>query len=131
MNPRITRQVLEQAVVFAPGFGVGMQVARVEVGPSGTNEVMVTATGTDTWNIPAAAGYGLPGYVFLQARQSDDVDHDFPDAFALQVISTTVACPNDARVMFLVKRLDGNPPGGWGQDLHVNILLAARNIVPA
>jgi hypothetical protein len=53
--------------------------------------------------------------VFLQVRQST-TDRTFPDQFSTQVIKI-----DDDSLVFRIKRLDSQ--GGWGQRLHVQILL--------
>ena len=106
----------KNTVVSAPPGGASLEAASVVVGSSLSNEVTVTATGLggNEYN---------PGYVFLQARQSDTSEHNFPDEFALQVIELF----GDS-VTFRVKRLDGE--GGWSQSLQVDILLVPFTIIP-
>jgi hypothetical protein len=81
----------------------------------------VTATGITGWE-----GYQSK-YIFLQTRQSDQVDHGYPDEFALQVIGTDLAAAGQS-VTFRIKRLDGS--GGWGQQLQVDILLLPMSLIP-
>jgi hypothetical protein len=53
--------------------------------------------------------------VFLQVRQST-TDRTFPDQFSTQVVKI-----DDDSLVFRIMRLDDK--GGWGQRLHVQILL--------
>jgi hypothetical protein len=53
--------------------------------------------------------------VFLQVRQST-TDTIFPDQFSTQVVKI-----DDDSLVFRIMRVDGQ--GGWGQRLHVQILL--------
>lgn len=55
-----------------------------------------------------------PAVVMLQPRQSDNQDNNFPDQFAVQVISTTATT-----ILCLITRLD--QATGWGQDLRIDI----------
>lgn len=103
-------------VLTAPPGGVSIEAASVIAGYSPDNELTVTATGLNR------GAYG-PGYVFLQARQSDDIEHGYPDEFALQVIQVS----SDS-VTFRVKRLDVSD--GWGQQLQVDILFVPFNLIP-
>ena len=55
-----------------------------------------------------------PAVVMLHPRQSDNVDHNFPDQFAVQVIRTTATS-----ILCLIRRLD--VAAGWGQNLRLDI----------
>ncbi len=111
-----TPVIRKNTVVSAPPGEASLEVASVIVGSSLSNEVTVTATGL-------GGNQYNPGYVFLQARQSNKGETSFPDKFALQVIELS----GDS-VTFRVKRLDG--AGGWSQLLQVDILLVPFTIIP-
>jgi hypothetical protein len=96
-------------VVTASAGGVSLEAASFIVGNSPDNELTVTAKGLTV---------SKPDYVFLQARQHDNFLHNYPDAFALQVLQVTADS-----VTFLVKRLDAS--GGWGQELQVDMLFVS------
>lgn len=57
-----------------------------------------------------------PAVVILQARQSENQDHNYPDEFAVQVVSVT---PNG--VLCLIRRIDA--ASGWTQNLRIDILI--------
>ncbi len=113
--------VFRQDVVLHPAAGVGIQAASVIAGSSIANELTVIATGITGWE-----GY-QSRYIFLQTRQSDQVEHGYPDEFALQVIGADLAVGGQS-VTFRIKRLDGS--GGWGQQLQVDILLLPMSLIP-
>jgi hypothetical protein len=54
--------------------------------------------------------------VMAQARQSDNQDHNYPDEFAVQVVSVT---PHS--VLCLIRRLDA--VSGWAQNLRIDLLV--------
>jgi len=93
---------------FVPGLGKVVNTFAV-IGRSNTNERDFTVTG---FQLSTAN----PATVLLQARQSDNRVLGFHDVFALQVVETAVD-----HLVIHVKRLDN--PGGWGQDLRVDILI--------
>lgn len=62
--------------------------------------------------------YANPRNVQCQPRNSYTQTTDWPDQFACQIIQTRT---NWVRIR--IRRLDA-PGGGWGQDLHVNLLIA-------
>jgi hypothetical protein len=107
-----------------------IQTASVVVGPSATNELLVTANG-----IPGWAADGNVNYVdqcWLQARQigRDPVDNGWHDQFAIQYIGgSAMAGSTTMQVIFKILRLDilydSSPPPnvGWGQNLQVDIML--------
>ena len=103
-------------VVAGPIGGVSVEAAGVYAGSSAENQLTVTATGLNR------GAYGA-GYVFLQARQSDNIEHNYPDEFDLQVIQVT----SDS-VTFRVQRVDSQY--GWGQNLQVDILFVPFNLIP-
>lgn len=107
MTARTVPVLMHHPVLAASPGGGSVEAASIIVGRSVDNELTVTAKGLTT---------SQPGYVFLQARQHDNLVHNYPDAFALQVLQVTADS-----VTFLVKRVDGS--GGWGQELQVDILL--------
>ena len=106
MTARTVAVSTHHPVLTASAGGVSVEAASIIVGSSLDNELTVTAKG-----LTAAQ----PDYVFLQARQHDNIVHNYPDAFAIQVLQVTADS-----VTFLVKRLDAS--GGWGQELQVDIL---------
>ena len=109
MTERTVSVSTQNSVVTASPTGVSVEAASIIVGSSPNNELTVTAKGLTT---------SQPGYVFLQARQHDNIVHNYPDAFALQVLQVTADS-----VTFLIKRVDTS--GGWGQELQVDILLVS------
>ena len=109
MTARTVTVSTHHSVLPTSAGGGSVEAASFIVGSSSDNELTVTAKGLTT---------SQPGYVFLQARQHDNLVHNYPDAFALQVIQVTADS-----VTFLVKRLDTS--GGWGQELQVDILLVS------
>lgn len=117
--PSRTVPVSRQNIIIpaSPG-GVSVIAASVKVGSSLLdNEITVIATGISKSNPDQRP----IDYVFLQARQSDNTEYNYRDEFALQVIQL-----EPDFVTFRVKRLDASPgenPGGWGQELQVDILL--------
>jgi hypothetical protein len=106
MTERTVTVTTHHPVLPTSAGGVSLEAASFIVGSSPDNELTVTAKGLTT---------SLPGYVFLQARQHDNLVHLYPDAFALQVIQVTADS-----VTFLVRRVDANI--GWGQELQVDML---------
>jgi hypothetical protein len=60
-----------------------------------------------------------PFMVQCQTRNSNSQPTSFPDQFACQIIRTAAE-----EVTFRIRRIDdGNDGLGWGQDLHVNLLI--------
>jgi hypothetical protein len=57
-----------------------------------------------------------PSTVLVQPRQSDNQDHNYPDEFAVQVITTSAT-----EMLVRIRRLDSN--SGWGQDLRLDIFI--------
>ena len=106
MTARTVTVSTHHLVLPTSAGGGSAEAASFIVGSSPDNELTVTAKGLTT---------SQPGYVFLQARQHDNLVHNYPDAFALQVIQVTADS-----VTFLVKRVDANL--GWGQELQVDML---------
>ncbi len=106
MTARTVTVSTHHPVLPTSAGGGSVEAASLIVGSSPDNELTVTAKGLTT---------AQPGYVFLQARQHDNIVHHYPDAFALQVLQVTADS-----VTFLVKRLDAS--GGWGQELQVDML---------
>jgi hypothetical protein len=109
-----------QWITQNPDSAIGMLAAQVLVGASDSNEITVTATGIgdDSFNYVIS--------VFLQAQQQwpqANEDFGYNDEFALQVIDSDLGISNGGgnSLTFRVKRLDY--PGGWGQELVVNILI--------
>ena len=113
--------------------GIAIQTAEVIVGPSAANSIVITATGIDTWDgafVQPTAKTAVRN-VFLQARQSRDINQDngWADQFALQFISWENAGTNNLQITFRTTRLDilyeSSPPPdvGWGQPLQVDIML--------
>jgi hypothetical protein len=78
-------------------------------GPSDANELWLTITGFQL-TTPE------PSTVIMQARQSDNQEDGFPDAFAIQVVETSTES-----ILVHIKRLDSGD--GWGQNLRVDILI--------
>jgi hypothetical protein len=124
-------QVAVQPIVLEPlADGLrALQTASVNIGPSDTDNLTVTATGIPTWG---DLGVNFILQCFLQARQSLDVstDEGWNDEFALQYIGSEPGALGDQlSVTFKILRLDvlydSSPPPrvGWGQDLWVDILL--------
>jgi len=93
---------------FVPGLGNVVNTFAI-VGPSDKNERDFTITGLEL-------STAEPVTVLLQARQSDNRSLGFHDVFALQVVETAMD-----HLVIHVKRLDN--PGGWGQNLRVDILI--------
>jgi hypothetical protein len=58
-----------------------------------------------------------PFTIVFQSRQTDNVDHDWPDQFAVQVIQTT-----QNSILVRIRRLD-SPGSGWGQQLGLNLIV--------
>jgi hypothetical protein len=114
--PSRTVPVFRQDIILAPPPPrVSVIAASVKVGSSLDNEITVTATGISN------PGQRPIDYVFLQARQYVNTDYNYRDEFALQVIQLGLDF-----VTFRIKRLDVSPgetPGGWDQELQVDILL--------
>ncbi len=109
MTARTVPVFTHHPVLTASPGGVSVEAASFIVGSSPDNELTVTAKGLTA---------SQPGYVFLQARQHDNLVHNYPDAFALQVLQVTADS-----VTFLVKRVDASV--GWGQELQVDILFVS------
>ena len=112
MTERTVSVSTHNSVVTASPAGVSIEAASFIVGSSPDNELTVTAKGLTT---------SQPGYVFLQARQHDNLVHNYPDAFALQVLQVTADS-----VTFLVRRVDANM--GWGQELQVDMLFVSSPV---
>lgn len=93
---------------FVPGLGKVVNTYAI-LGPSSTNDRDFTITG---FQLSTAN----PTTVLLQARQSDNKALGYHDEFALQVVETAMD-----HLVVHVKRLDN--PGGWGQNLRVDILI--------
>jgi hypothetical protein len=113
-----------------------IQTASAIVGPSTTDELLVTATG-----IPGWADDGNVNFVnqcWLQPRQigDDPVDNGWHDQFAIQYIGGGPASSNTMEVIFKILRLDilydSSPPPkvGWGQNLQVDIILLSSQGIP-
>lgn len=109
MTVRTVPVSTHHSVVTASPGGVSVEAASFIVGSSVDNELTVTAKGLTT---------SQPEQVFLQARQHDNLVHNYSDAFALQVLQVTADS-----ITFLVKRLDAS--GGWEQELQVDILFVS------
>jgi hypothetical protein len=128
-----TQNIIFTSMMGGPGFGSGlaMQSATVVVGPSDTDQMVVTATGIQTpWSSLSPGSSTAVQNVFLQMGQADtSQDYGFADQYALQYITVNEAGLNDLQVTFRIMRLDilydSSPPPdvGWGQSLRVNILL--------
>jgi hypothetical protein len=58
-----------------------------------------------------------PFTIVFQSRQTDNVDHNWPDQFAIQVIQTT-----QNSILVRIRRLD-LPGNGWGQQLGLNLIV--------
>ena len=61
-----------------------------------------------------------PGTVICQARQETNIDHDWPDQFAIQVIETAKDFVK-IRIRRVDKCADESP--GWAQCLRVDIIV--------
>ncbi len=59
-----------------------------------------------------------PGTVICQARQEENVDHDWPDQFAVQVVETGTDFVK-IRIRRIDKCADESP--GWAQNLRIDI----------
>ncbi len=61
-----------------------------------------------------------PGTVICQARQEENVDHDWPDQFAVQVVET-----GKDFVKIRVRRIDkcADESPGWAQNLRIDIIV--------
>jgi hypothetical protein len=99
------------AEVAVPGLGNVTSLA-YNLGPSSTNRLKVRL---GSLNLTT----DLPMVVLLQPRQFDNQDFNFPDQFAVQVITTA-----RNSILVEVRRLDGT--GGWGQNLRLDLLVVDR-----
>jgi hypothetical protein len=99
------------AEVAVPGLGNAVSVAYI-TGPSNTNNRKYQLIGL---NLTTAQ----PAVVLVQPRQGDNQDFNFPDQFAVQVITTS---PNS--IIVVVRRLDSN--SGWGQNLRLDLFIVDR-----
>ena len=61
-----------------------------------------------------------PGTVICQARQEENVDHDWPDQFGVQVVETGTDFIK-IRVRRIDKCADESP--GWAQNLRIDIIV--------
>ena len=61
-----------------------------------------------------------PGTVICQARQEENVDHDWPDQFAVQVVET-----GKDFIKIRVRRIDkcADESPGWAQNLRIDIIV--------
>jgi hypothetical protein len=57
-----------------------------------------------------------PRVVLVQPRQGDNQDFNFPDQFAVQVITTS-----RTRILCAVRRIDSD--AGWGQNLRLDLFV--------
>jgi hypothetical protein len=105
-----------------PPLNGHIQTAEVIVGPSATDSIVITATGIDTWDgafVQLTAKTAVRN-VFLQARQSKDINQDngWADQFVLQFISWKNAGTNNLQITFRITRLDilyeSSPPPDVG-----------------
>jgi hypothetical protein len=99
--------------VPVPGLG-NVTVFSADVGSNPTNtDLGVTVFGL---NFTTA----IPSVVLLQPRQNTNQNFQFPDQFAVQVITTSAVS-----IEFLIRRIDGGSatPLGWGQDLRIDMLV--------
>ena len=100
----------QAAGVGAPVATLGNVVATwVLAGSSSTEYLNLTITGF-------ALTTNTPSTVLIQPRQSDNQDHNYPDEFAVQVITTSAT-----EMLVRIRRLDSN--SGWGQDLRLDIFI--------
>jgi hypothetical protein len=82
---------------------------RVTIGPR-NGDVVFKITGL---NLATAS----PWCVVFQSRQLDNIDHGWPDQFAVQVIETS----NDF-IRVRIRRID-SPGSGWTQQLGLNFII--------
>jgi hypothetical protein len=114
--------------------GSSALVPEIVLRPAGKGPDRVAAGGPFHWNYYAGGsaswdvvwkllGWNLtnpvPAAVLCQARQSDNLDHGWPDQFWIQVIET-----GRDFVRVRVRRIDGGTGGsGWGQNLRLDVLV--------
>jgi hypothetical protein len=91
-----------------PGLG-NVTATSVTVPPSNTQSLLVTIAGlsltTDT-----------PTVVQVQPRQAVNQNENWPDEYAVQVVTTS-----KTQIQVLVRRLDQN--SGWGQSLRLDLFI--------
>jgi hypothetical protein len=96
----------EQVVTEAIG---NVTYWRATIGPR-NGDVVFKITGL---NLATAS----PFCVVFQSRQLDNIDHGWPDQFAIQVIETS----NDF-IRVRIRRID-SPGSGWAQQLGLNFIV--------
>jgi hypothetical protein len=91
-----------------PGLG-NVTAISISVGPCPTRDLLLTIGGLHLTT-------ATPAVVMTQPRQGVNRDFAYPDQFGVQVIETAMNS-----LMVKIRRLDSN--SGWGQDLHLDILI--------
>lgn len=99
-------EVTERAAV--PGLG-NVTFGGYLVGPSNTNNRKYVFGG---FNFTT----DRPRVVLVQPRQGDNQDFNFPDQFAVQVITTS-----RTHILCTVRRIDSD--AGWGQQLRFDLFV--------
>jgi hypothetical protein len=99
------------AEVAVPGLGNAVSVFYI-LGPSSTQRLKRRLIGLNLTT-------DRPAVVLVQPRQGDNQDFNFPDQFAVQVITTA-----RNSIVVEVRRLDG--AGGWGQNLRLDLFIVDR-----
>jgi hypothetical protein len=107
------REVNQQVVV--PGLGTVTSTWGL-AGPSTTVAKKVNFVGLQLSSANSAI-------VMTQARQSANQDHNYPDGFAVQVVSVT---PHS--VLCLIRRVDA--ASGWAQNLRIDLLVIDQLLNP-
>jgi hypothetical protein len=87
-----------------------MHHGHVLIGSSTSNIVTARVNG---WSFSTPT----PSVVLCQARQSDNTDHGWQDAFVIQVITTGTNF-----ITLRIRRVDTSS-SGWGQKLQIDMLV--------
>jgi len=104
-----------EARAAVPGLG-NVTATFATPGPSDTNNREYALT-----NLSLTTA--TPAVVLVQPRQADNQNFNFPDQFAVQVITTA-----QDRVVVQVRRIDAD--GGWGQNLRLDLFIVDQVINP-
>jgi hypothetical protein len=104
-GPQATGAVVHGAV---PGLG-NVTATNVTVPPSSAQQMLVVISGL---NLTTAT----PAVVLVQPRQSVNQNKNWPDEYAVQVVTTA-----KTEIQVLVRRIDQN--SGWGQSLRLDLFI--------
>jgi hypothetical protein len=104
-DPQATGAAVHGAV---PGLG-NVTATNVTVPPSSSQEMLVVISGLSLTT-------ATPAVVLVQPRQSVNQNKNWPDEYAVQVVTTA-----KTEIQVLVRRIDQN--SGWGQSLRLDLLI--------